>query len=610
MAEKLQYLISVDDKGSLVFEQFKKNVTQGTKEIAAEANRASDAIKKHQQEVSKLTQLTREQRAEGRQQAFLFRETTGVLGDLTSKQSTLGKVLGESFGKMQQVDFALAALGTAGSGATGTMGSLAATLGSVALPLGIVAAAGFGVYTAFTADIKETQELTKKLTDLQQKLEPKTFDGAIAKIAEIEAATKKFKEESEKAGPSVWAWVKYFVTKDPAVLTRELANNTKEVAINEAEAALKRQEQVRAAAEQGQVELKLLTTKKEIADYQMKQTDGTKQVWTHYQESYNLEVKQLETLKYQLSELERLKADEQTILDLKLKILKAETEVTNEKKFQKFMTEDIQKLTPKGLPLSMQANIGADLLKRTTAPLTGVKTHGGVGEKSEDMIMKDVDKYFQDMAKVAPRLGSYLSKIQEDTAMTAEHGSSFVANLMDAEMGIVALEGGMGAMFGTINEGFNKIWNDTFGEANSLFEQFLQGMTQALLTWVEEQVATQIVTGLLGAISGGGGGLFGFLGGLFHQGGTVPKAHEGAYINAPASKEFLVKVRGGETVRTEQQEAALKAKGGVTINFNGPVSNEVWIKRTVESAMRMAGYNDSQKFFKNNRYNIAIGSAV
>jgi hypothetical protein len=95
---------------------------------------------------------------------------------------------------------------------------------------------------------------------------------------------------------------------------------------------------------------------------------------------------------------------------------------------------------------------------------------------------------------------------------------------------------------------------------------------------------------------------------LFHEGGTVPKAHEGMFINAPPTQEFPILVRGGETIRTEKQEAQLQTNGGtvVTINFNSPIPHSDWIKQSVQEGMRLSGLTIDKYFVNSNKVNIAI----
>jgi len=115
---------------------------------------------------------------------------------------------------------------------------------------------------------------------------------------------------------------------------------------------------------------------------------------------------------------------------------------------------------------------------------------------------------------------------------------------------------GLDAVHSSIVDGIGSAWEEMFGEANSLLEIFIKNFVEQL----GSNVVQSAISGLLSLIPGGGF-LASIFGGLFHEGGTIPKAHDGAYINASPSREFPILVRGGETIRTEAQEAALQRQG-------------------------------------------------
>jgi hypothetical protein len=93
----------------------------------------------------------------------------------------------------------------------------------------------------------------------------------------------------------------------------------------------------------------------------------------------------------------------------------------------------------------------------------------------------------------------------------------------------------------------------------------------------------------------------------FHSGGIVPKMGS-SYVDAPASSERLVMVRGGETIRTEDQEAALRTGGGasITINVNGPGSSHQAFKEILQRGMREAGITDLAKWVRSDRSNLVL----
>ena len=91
----------------------------------------------------------------------------------------------------------------------------------------------------------------------------------------------------------------------------------------------------------------------------------------------------------------------------------------------------------------------------------------------------------------------------------------------------------------------------------------------------------------------------------FHQGGTV-----GDFTDQPASKEFPIMVRGGETVRTEGQERDLinsKGSKGTTVNINingkGLIPRD--IQKAVQMGMRQTGLT-VDKYFVNQRSKVVF----
>lgn len=171
-----------------------------------------------------------------------------------------------------------------------------------------------------------------------------------------------------------------------------------------------------------------------------------------------------------------------------------------------------------------------------------------------------------------------------------------------------ALLSGLDSIHYGIVDGIGGAWESMFGEANSLLEMFIKSFVEQLTS----NVVKSAIGGLLSLFPGGGflGGIFG---GLFHEGGTVPKAHGGAFINAPPSKEFPILVRGGETIRTEAQEAGVQralASTGTTINIhvNGPVADPRAFKEIIEKGMRETGITDAAQYFRNSRSNLVLQS--
>jgi hypothetical protein len=115
----------------------------------------------------------------------------------------------------------------------------------------------------------------------------------------------------------------------------------------------------------------------------------------------------------------------------------------------------------------------------------------------------------------------------------------------------------------------------------------------------------------------------------FHEGGKVPAyhsssdvkvAHGGLYFDAPRTQEIPILVRGGETIRTEEQERQFQESARqdgqqpvtnnqyttLTLNINGPIADKAAFKRIVEDGMREIGVTDVSKYFRNQRNVVSV----
>lgn len=253
--------------------------------------------------------------------------------------------------------------------------------------------------------------------------------------------------------------------------------------------------------------------------------------------------------------------------------------------------------------------------KNLAAPITAASSAAteaivADAKKKEVVIKKIWDAEFVSVKKYTDMIREELKQSGELVRLTAEDmkvsfGDVF-ALVWELNGGFqTSVLAGLDAVHSSIVDGIGSAWEEMFGEANSLLEIFIKNFVEQL----GSNVVQSAISGLLSLIPGGGF-LSGIFGGLFHEGGVVPKAHDGAYINASPSREFPILVRGGETVRTEAQEAALQTRGGVTFNVNvyGPVASEQAFKELVERGMRKLGVTDVSKYFRNSRSNLVLES--
>jgi len=188
-----------------------------------------------------------------------------------------------------------------------------------------------------------------------------------------------------------------------------------------------------------------------------------------------------------------------------------------------------------------------------------------------------IDEELQDAADIAPMLYSNMRQMSREQFLISKYGQEWVNNLKNAEQEFFVIQAVGVSVADTLYSEFNDFWTRTFGEATSLLQKFAKRFAEILFDDLLRRFVKQLNDAITGAGGGGGGGILGgifdflpFLAFLFHKGGTVPKAHSGAYVdpngalkglslsNIPSNKEFPIIVRGGETIRTEMQEHHLQ----------------------------------------------------
>jgi len=225
------------------------------------------------------------------------------------------------------------------------------------------------------------------------------------------------------------------------------------------------------------------------------------------------------------------------------------------------------------------------------------------GQKEGDPLkLEKIDLHFSHIDKRMLKMQLGMTKITEVTV--PKMSDSLKVTFGDAMSALggfdEAMYQGFQAAGSAFVSGVGSAFESVFGEANSLLEIFLKATLEAFTQIAVQAAAMKFATG-------GFSGLLGWLG--FHSGGTVPKAHSGAYINAPASHEFPILVRGGETIRTEQQEKNLRSRGGgsvsLTININAPGTPVEMVRRAIIDGLRDTGLT-VDKYLVNRRDNLAF----
>jgi hypothetical protein len=250
----------------------------------------------------------------------------------------------------------------------------------------------------------------------------------------------------------------------------------------------------------------------------------------------------------------------------------------------------------------------------------------------EAMAMKEVEKLFGQIGIVTKKSASEVDEMngqllqmsktvekikvqqifipKEVREFAVEINATLTASEVRALRMIGTLESGFSALSRTVGDEMYFAFERSFKGANSLFEIFMANVAASIAELAAKEAAKTIVKSVANLIVPGSGDLINAVFGSFHNGGTVPKAHNGAYVNAPSGKEFPIMVRGGETIRTEGQERDLNnGRAGksisVTVNVNGSGLVPRDVQQAVITGMRQSGLT-VDKYFVNQRSRVVL----
>jgi len=173
-----------------------------------------------------------------------------------------------------------------------------------------------------------------------------------------------------------------------------------------------------------------------------------------------------------------------------------------------------------------------------------IAKYGGPIEKFQQVVRAmNVDAPSKISMGVDPALEQNLSRISE--AQT-EIG-------LEWEAMIAGMDAGVNSLADSINTAMADAWESAFGEANSIFEKFLQSVFTGMVDMLGRWAAKQAMGGLLSLLPGGGllAGALGFSG-RATSGGVVPTESSSSALaqkidslaGALASRPVVVNLRG------------------------------------------------------------------
>lgn len=518
---EIQFLLKAVDQASTQINAVKNSLTQmGTE--AKNANAAlGDAQKKAGAETGKLTGYIKEQRQEQRTQNFIFREGAQAVMAFAGQNKELSNVMVNAYGKFQLADSALGGLSYSLKGASGFAGALGTTLGAIALPIALGAAAWGLVSAEMDRAGNLMKDIDKTYSDLLIKLSAGTsVDTAKMKIEAMTAALDaQSKEIKEKANPTLWEmwkWLKAIEDgeyKDKIAVEQDVnMRKTKTDAIRgliEIQKELIRVEEIaktymsaaNIAATNAEIQ-KLSGNDAKRVEYLKKQADELKKQYDLMNASKDRAMFEEKLVKTELERLRVLK-----------EISDVEKTIAENAAMQKRMREAPTALKARGFNKEEFARELAGTNKKSR--MQGVD----VEEVKEANVQLQQGKSFVEDLAIA------LNTVQDAGSMTF--------NIMKS--GMDSFASGIGQAIAT---------------GQNMGEVFKQVGQQIVAQIIEMIVQLTIMKGLMTLL----GGAFGIP--IFHQGGVVQKAHGGMYMGPMAADERMILAQTGERVLSRTQNQA------------------------------------------------------
>lgn len=596
------------------------------------------ALKKTSHDVESFTGFLKEEKAENRRNNFVLRESKQSVDTLAkafgSDGSGLIGTLGKTWESFDSLKFGLEGVSVAGKGLGGSIGALAGALGSVAIPIA-VAGGAWVAYTEALDDVeKKHKELTSALNELKLKLgemDESQFMAAIAKELD------KLKEEGKKVGESWWDQFIIGIGSRAegaplaALIFGKLANDrlANQVAQKQKEAQLLPYSEADTRRRGGdvlmQIEQALIDQKKIFDDINRsmrERIDAEREINRLQKErdgiigkNSNKEALENERRladlrkKLRLNEYDSKEKGIRNVLSseggnlpplLYYSVLKGLSENTSDR--YKYLLGEFQRLgfkkdTPLNDPqkesqrqqlLSEMEDAWSEIFKvfrETKDTLSAYRKSGGTllgVNVTNDMVDNTGGKLgLQNHYgnPYSPLSMNDPSKIKVFQNAEQSFGDVFMKSFDVADDRLSAFNESFLSGIDTLRSVGIQMWDDIFGEANSLFEKFMEAFTANMMSRAVDAGVSAILSlfpggGLINALVGGSGNSKPMK--TFHTGGVIT-AHSGMYLNAPSSQDIPIVARGGEMVLTEAQQTQLfnMANGrgsgqamNITLNIN------------------------------------------
>lgn len=515
--QELNYALTLKDDATAVLQNFRSELNAGTA-----------TIQQHSGQISKMTDFYKAQRSEMREQSFMFKESRNAVQALSGSAALLTDQLGEQSGELKQLKGSLTSGLGIFQGVSFSMAALGVSSGGVTIAIAGLVAGASTLYSFLDRTAEHAAIAKKGILDLSGTLaglsQGNILDLYRQKAAELASARDKLEGE-KSAFPKVTRGFFHDPELEQTIAASEQQTEFYKSALK-SDVELKVEDQARVTALQQQIQL--LQQGSDIAKKSLQAQFEMNAVLNNPDTSD--QVRQLAIQRNAIIQ-KQLSASVPDIFSIKLR----------------WDLDDFKTMTASEGPLllaSIHKAFGADAKGNVpiNLALAGIIDQKEIELQQVNYLLKNAttEERINELIKERIRIQADLKKLEE----TELEKEAAMLNLY--ETGLQSIASGLDAL---------GVKSDTWASKLMVaLEQFVKiEQIQNSINQLEEAGKT---TSWLNYIPMLGSALK--ILALFHEGGIVPKAHTGMFINAPASQEFPIMVRGGETVRTERQEARLQ----------------------------------------------------
>lgn len=261
------------------------------------------------------------------------------------------------------------------------------------------------------------------------------------------------------------------------------------------------------------------------------------------------------------------------IYDLQIKTKQIRNEILSiDEREKKAQEEILQKSGQEAERIKADINKRIDLESKAEDELKRLqlKNAGDISKMKLfeiDKVYDEEEKRIRDTYKETDKVEKLIVELKKSKQKEIEKFNNDSNSVM-----LLFLKTGYDTTMNFIMSGFSKVWDNVFGEANSLFEMLIKNIYSQLL----ELASSAIFKSIINLLSGGSaGGIFGFLGSLFAEGGFTGAGNDDEPAGIVHRNEFVVNPKGAlipdNRIFLELMNQGMNIKKLVQENFSFPL---------------------------------------